>query len=90
MRAHKLGKRLSTKHRRKIQHALMKQNRPGKCVIQISLSGEHLQTFPSLNAAARFLRETTGYIRAAPSEIRIACKDKSHTRYGHRWSFSDG
>lgn len=53
-----------------------------KPVHQLSLSGEKLNTFPSLSEAAR-------HLNARESHISQACNGKRPNAYGYNWKFAE-
>ena len=83
------GMKFSKLHKDNIRNAAINLNKPGKPVCQFALNGNFIQDFFTISAAARFLRKNTDYKKAASSEIRVACRNFKHVRYGYRWKLKE-
>lgn len=51
-----------------------------KQVVQLTLDGEYIKTFPSINAAAKSLNKLMG-------NIQQCCKGKRNFAYGYKWKY---
>ena len=66
------------------------KKKTSKPIVQISLTDEEIQSFPSLTAAAEFLIShnlTKGNIAGVKSHIRDVAVGKRKTAYKYKWKF---
>jgi group I intron endonuclease len=87
MTASRTGKKATPEHRANMSKAMLVLNKPGKPVAQYSVDGELIQTFSTMCAAARYMRENTKYKVPSTCEIRYACRNPECLRYGFYWRF---
>ena len=60
----------------------------GKLIKQLdSNTGELIQIFPSVRAAAKFLRPDSSSVGGVVSHITDVCKGKRNMAYGYKWEF---
>lgn len=60
--------------------AIQRKKKHPKAVVQISLSGEFIREWPSINAAAES-------VKANPSQLGHCCKGERPTAKGYRWKY---
>lgn len=81
---------LDAKKETKLLSAEVNQRQSGKPVKQYDLSGNYIQTFPSIKSAAISLGILkTPADRGASSHISAVCKGKRKTAYGYIWRFEE-
>ena len=59
---------------------IQRREKHSKAVIQLSLSGEFIREWPSINAAAES-------VKANPSQLGHCCKGERPTAKGYRWKY---
>lgn len=78
LRQARLGIKLSIEHRRNIS----KNNTGKRAIVQFTITGEYIQEWESINAAAKFYNVTKGALGNAVRGLKPTCK-------GFKWKFKN-